>query len=167
VRTELDSWGAPEALRPNDPDAVSGVANQWLRLGADVGDRTRIQLTQRAQFATGGDDLTRERIGGLTQPFVTPLAGLPWGVVRSDRFVVAQPSAAFRVINRHELGVLLDVAATPIDGDDAVVALWGVGMFIDLRWEHWQADASLGWSPQRAQAVSSFFGALIGFGWSG
>ncbi|CAN0505211.1 unnamed protein product, partial [Laminaria digitata] len=153
VRSAHRAWGessAAEAVsRRNDPEAVILMVNQWVRYGAQVAPRLRLQAEQRFRWGRGEDDLTRDRIGGLN-PYVTPLGGAPWAAFLSGRYASGRLSTHVRVWDEVEAGLFCDaVAMQGILRDDSrrFGGAFGAGGFIDARIGDWQADLWLAWAP--------------------
>lgn len=167
-RDNTEPWGF--ASIANFPDRLAPRATLWLRAGTDLADGVRWQTHWHGEWQRGADDLIRARVGGLSAPFVDPLAGLPWAVARPDRMVRADLALPIRVRGAHELGVGVNGALTddPRAGGDPLGGLIGAYAFADARWGPWQLDVRLGRSvPTAALDESPLFTALVGFGWSG
>jgi hypothetical protein len=130
----------------------------------------RLQLQESAAFGVGEDDLTRDRIGGLT-PFAAPMAGAPWAGWLSERYVAAQGSVHVRAFDDFELGPLVTALglADPdrTGAQDELGGQWGVGALADYRRGPWQFDLRGGWSPTLAddsgRAAWNLFASL---GWT-
>ncbi|MGM0556657.1 MAG: hypothetical protein ACQEVA_09800 [Myxococcota bacterium] len=154
-RSDDAAWGArapsfePRDLR-NNPDRLSPSIDQWFRAGRQFMPDARIEFSEWAGWSEGVDDLGRNVLGGMN-PFVIPVAGLPWASLVSERYLVAQSSFHFRILGDVEAGVLVDAAgASDIrrTGDaDRLGFAAGFGAFVDARLDTWQADLRLGWSP--------------------
>lgn len=160
-RDDTTPWGF--ASIANLPARVSTKLGLWLRAGAPLRDGLRVQAHGRALWLHGADDLSRPRVGGLSAPFVEPLAGLPWAVSRPDRMAHLDVALAARVRGAHELGV--GVQGAVVDDIHAEGPLAGAYLFADGRWGPWQLDVRLGRSltaNPRAPALT----AHIGVGWA-
>ena len=110
----------------------------------------RIEFSEWAGWSDGVDDLGRRVLGGMN-PFVIPVAGLPWASLVSERYLVAQSSFHFQIWRDIEAGVLVDAAGVSDlrrtgDAEQLGFAA-GFGAFVDARIDTWQADLRLGWSP--------------------
>jgi len=177
ARSSVRDWGARTTPsfeppdRRNEPRQTSWLLQQWLRAGYRLHDRLRLQLAQTAFFATGVDDLSRARVGGLN-PYVVPLAGAPWAAFLADKVVAVQGSAHVRLFGKAEVGVLgdlvwLDDLERTGSSDAGLMA--GVGLFADLRLGAFQIDLRAGWTPtvdwQASRGQFGIFGAL-GWQWS-
>lgn len=113
-RTNRRAWGADVGgqLDPrNRPGDVTLTARQWLYAGAALSPLTRLQFEQHASYGTGEDDLTRNRLGGMN-PYVVPIAGLPWAVALSERLASVRMTLHVkpRQWSPHELGLGVDGA---------------------------------------------------------
>lgn len=166
ARSQAQPWGArnPAAFAPadlrNDPSRAIFTARQWLRAGAKLHARLRLQIDETASWMWGADDLVRARIGGLN-PYSVPLVGAPWAGYLADDFAAADVSLHVRVVREHEVGVLVDgVALDDVHRTGGPTArtgvLAGIGVFADLRVKGWQLDVRGGWSP--TVQLSSFAG---------
>ena len=175
VASESRPWGArdadtfdpPDARNDPAPTAVRGV--QWLRAGWQMLPAVRTQLHQSARLASGEDDVTRARIGGLN-PYSVNLAGAPWAHNLSDDYAAAAWSWHLRVWDDLELGpladavILRDIGRT---GDTAADLMWGVGGLVDWRSGPWQIDARGGWSPTLAdRSGKAAWNAWLSVGWA-
>jgi hypothetical protein len=129
---------------------VGVSVDQWFRAGNQFTPDARVEFAEWAGWAEGVDDLDRAMLGGMN-PFVIPVAGLPWSSLRADRYLVGQTSFHFRLWRDVEAGVLMNAAAVSDirrTGDvDDVGAAAGFGAFLDARLGTWQGDLRLGWSP--------------------
>lgn len=113
-RRHHGAWGADIGgqLDPrNRPGAVTLTARQWLYAGTNLGSFARLQFEEHASYGAGEDDLTRNRVGGMN-PYVIPVAGLPWAALLSERLVSARVALHVKPARRspHELGVGIDGA---------------------------------------------------------
>jgi hypothetical protein len=155
VRSEARPWGAraasfsPRDLR-NDPSTIVWSVRQWLRAGAPLGSRVRLQLSEVALWMSGADDLDRARVGGFN-PYVIPIAGAPWPAWLADRLLAAELSLHVRLWRELEAGALLDGAVLgdiERTGNPLVPGpVWGAGLFADLRIGAWQIDVRGGYCP--------------------
>jgi hypothetical protein len=154
-RSDDTAWGArdatfnPRDLR-NDPAQISASVDQWFRAGRQFLPDARIEFSQWAGWSDGVDDLGRDVVGGMN-PFVIPVAGLPWASLLSERYLVAQSSFHFAVWRDVEAGLLVDAAGASdirrTGETDSLGFAAGFGGFVDARFGSWQADLRLGWSP--------------------
>ena len=174
LRSDVARWGASgPAFFPadprNDPSRAIFGAVQWLRAGAQLHPRVRLQLREEGRFMWGEDDLVRARIGGMN-PWSVPLAGAAWGGYLSGRFLAGEGSIHVRVRGEHEVGALVD--AVLLDdvrrvGDHEAHVLYGVGAFADLRFRRTQLDLRGGWSPTvQPGRFAGGFSLLAAAGWT-
>ena len=138
-RSAARPWGARDAsfsppdLR-NSPKALVLSARQWLRAGARLSARVRIQFEELAVWMSGADDLDRVRLGG-SNPYSVPLVGTPWPEYLASKLAAAQLTLHIMVWRELELGPLVDAAVV----DDVARTgnplkpgvLAGVGAFLD------------------------------------
>ncbi len=169
ARSDAPRWGAADDPR-NSPSLLVFRPRQWLLAGFRAHDRVRLQLQESAAFGVGEDDLTRDRIGGLT-PYAVPMAGAPWPAWLSERYVAGQGSAHVRVFDDFEVGPL--VTATGLadpdrtGDDDTFGGHLGVGALADYRRGPWQLDLRGGWSPTLADdSGRAAWNAWVSLGWS-
>ena len=173
VRSDTRAWGADTGagLDPrNDPGAVIVTGRQWLYAGVALGTRVRLQLEEHASYGHGEDDLTRNRVGGMT-PYVIPIAGLPWAALLSERLIAAQLGlhVALGEAKAHEVGLAVsggvfnDVRRT---GDlDSYGGAGGLMAFADMRFGRFQLHARLGWGfPSPWQVDPPHFSGLVAGG---
>ena len=171
VRDTAQSWGALAGVDDgrNHPGRVILMARQWLRAGAVVSPRVRVQLEQSASWGDGEDDLTRPRAGGMN-PYVVAIPGLAWPSLLSERLIAAQASAHLRPSLRlpHELGVAVAVGAfndvRRVGALDAFGATGGVAAFADLRFGRWQVYVRAGWAFPVAWLPGTHLSVLAGLG---
>ena len=171
VRDTAQPWGALSGVDDgrNHPGRVILMARQWLRAGAAVSPRLRLQLEQSASWGDGEDDLTRPRAGGMN-PYVVAIPGLAWPSLLSERLIAAQASAHVRPSLRlpHELGVAVAVGAfndvRRVGALDAFGAAGGVAAFADLRFGRWQAYVRAGWAFPVAWLPGTHVSVLAGLG---
>ena len=172
-RTEAHEWGAtdPERFDPadrrNPGEPLILLFRQWLRAGAQVHDRLRIQVAQFAGTGRHEDDLTRVRLGGLN-PYVVPLAGSPWAGMVAGTFIAAEISLHVRIWRELELGVLGQGAALEdLDrtGDGELDMVGGLGAFADLRFGAFQIDLRAGWTPSLRAEPLGHWNVFAAFGW--
>ncbi len=115
---------------------------QWIRAGARVHRRLRVQIEQQASYGVDEDDLTRPRVGGMN-PYAVQIPGLPWPALLSERLVAGLVSAHWRVVPHaeHELGVAFGAGGfndPARRGDlDRYGFFAGAALFADLRWSRW------------------------------
>lgn len=140
ARSDASAWGAVNGVDDgrNHPGAVILMARQWLRAGAQLTPRWRVQVEESASWGAGEDDLTRVRVGGMN-PYVVPLPGLPWAALLCERFAAAQASVHVRPSLRWRSEVGVAVAGGAFNDPHRVGALTsfdgaaGVAAFADLR----------------------------------
>lgn len=172
LRDDSAAWGAPAGggRRRNEPGAVILSARQWLRAGAQVSPRVRLQLAESAGWGVGEDDLTRARVGGMN-PYVVRVAGLPWPALLCERYLAGEAAVHLRpsLARPHELGVALgggvfnDPRRTGALGDFELAG--GVSLFADLRFGRWQAYARAGYAlPAPWLDGGPFLAAFAGLG---
>lgn len=144
-RTRRGPWGASigGTTDPrNDPGEVIFTARQWLYAGKRLSPIVRLQFEEHASYGAGEDDLTRNRIGGMN-PYVVPVAGLPWAAFLSEDVVSVRAALHLRprADSSHEFGVGLDgaiVSDARRNGDRSHVSGAGGGYaFADLRFGRW------------------------------
>ena len=145
-RLDAPSWGIADR---NTPDRNLFFIRQWAAIGIPIGTRVRLQLTERGGWGWSEDDLTRARIGGLN-PYVVPIAGVPWAGFLAGRYLAGQATLHFNVGGDIEVGPQFDVV-TLRDirrrDEDAFGWAMGVGAFVDVRWGRWQGELRAGYSP--------------------
>lgn len=172
-RTDASAWGArsdeftPRDLR-NDPATQSVSLTQWFRAGKQVTPAARFEFSEWAAWSDGVDDLDRGMLGGMN-PFVVPVAGLPWASLITGRYLVVQPSLHYRLWREIEAGVLVDIAGVSDirrAGElDEFGAAAGFGGFVDARLGSWQADLRVGWSPDfNWQSAGPHVGVMVAVG---
>lgn len=160
VRDRYAAFGATEAAGFDDPDRrndarqASRYGLVWLRAGRQLHERLRLQTSQALIVGRDVDDLNRWRLGGLN-PYVAPVAGLPWASYLSSNVWSAEVAAMARVAGDHEVGAVFHAARFSRDealrtGDGQRLALdsgvYGAGLVSDLRFGDWQVEAKLGWA---------------------
>jgi hypothetical protein len=161
ARSQTYRWGLDDPR--NDPSSLVLGARQWLRAGARLTSRLRLQIEELAVWLSGADDLDRVRIGGLN-PWTVPVAGQPWPSHLASKLASAQVSLHIRVWREFEVGALVDgvVLDDLHRNGSSPGALFGVGAFVDFRLRGWQLDVRGGYSPP---AGTSLF-ASLGWGWA-
>jgi len=174
-RSEATPWGArdPAAFAPPDPRNAPGrtilLARQWLRAGAQLHSRVRVQVDEVATWMWHEDDLVRLRVGGFN-PYSVPLAGAPWPGYLSGKLAAIDASLHVRVWRDHEVGVVADgvVLDDPRrNGSSGVGVLGGIGAFVDARIGAWQLDVRGGWSPTtQPGSVAGSWGLFAAAGWA-
>ncbi len=176
-RSAWGPWGArdPAAFSPVDPRNTPGstilMARQWLRAGAQLHPRVRVEVAEVATWMWHEDDLVRLRVGGFN-PYSVPLAGAPWAGYLAGKLAAADASLHVRVWREHEVGVVGDwvVLDDPRrTGAGGAGVLGGLGAFADARFGMWQLDLRGGWSPttQPGSAAGSWgLFAAAGWAWS-
>lgn len=155
VRGDASPWGAQEDPR-NRPAPVGLALRQWLRAGHQLLPWARLQLTQQAGFGFGLDDLYRTRVGGMN-PYVVPVAGLPWAALLASNYVALQLSAHFKVWQELEVGPWVDgVVLEDIErrGRDDLDWTGAAGAFADWQLGSWQFDLRAGWTLPQAWQVA-------------
>lgn len=139
---------APGRLEPrNDAGRGASTLRLWAAGGRRVG-ALRLAGELNGAWGRGHDDITRDRLGGLT-PYVVRVPGLPWAALISARYLVAEGRLALGLGDEgaHELGVLLagGVVNDPRRLDLREAGLVGGGaLFADLRFGSWQVHAQGG-----------------------
>jgi hypothetical protein len=172
LRSDTSPWGSVGAVTDtrNRPGDVIFSARQWLRAGAQLTPRVRVQLDENASWGEGEDDLTRVRVGGMN-PYVVPVPGLAWPALLCERLLAGQVSVHVRPSLRHghEFGALVaggvfnDVRRT--GGLDTFDAGGGVAAFGDLRFGRFQAYLRAGWAfPTAWLQEPPHFSALVALG---
>jgi hypothetical protein len=173
-RSDASPWGARDAtFAPPDPRNAPGrtilLARQWLRAGAELHERIRVQLDEVATWMWHDDDLVRLRVGGFN-PYSVPLAGAPWAGYLAGKLAAVDASVHVRVWREHEVGVVADgvVLEDPRrTGASGVGVLAGVGAFADARFGMWQFDVRGGWSPTVTPgSVAGSWGLFAAAGWA-
>lgn len=161
LRSDDTDWGL--GIR-NRPAPLIPRVRQWATAGREVRDGLRLQARQEAGWGWGEDDLTRARVGGLN-PYVVPIAGVPWAAFLSSRYVSARASGHVDGVGESEWVALIDAALvqdTDRNGGDDFSPVVGLGLGWDGRLGPWQIDAVFGYAPpldwQRADGplVSGF-----------
>ncbi len=154
-RLDAPTWGpflgVPRVadFERNAPDRTLVFIRQWAAMGAVLAPGWRLQLTERAGWGWGEDDLTRARIGGLN-PYVVPVAGLPWAAILAGRYIAGQVTLHFEAFDDVEIGPQIDVVAVRDirrRGEDEFGVALGIGGFVDVRWGPWQVELRAGYSP--------------------
>lgn len=152
-RTARRAWGADVGGGQLDPRNAPGdvilTARQWLYAGVRLAPAVRLQFEEHASYGRGEDDITRNRLGGMN-PYVVPIAGLPWAVALSERLASARATMHVRVgRTRHELGVGADgaVFADPYRTGDLrrYGGAGGAFAFGDFRTTRWQFHGRFGY----------------------
>lgn len=149
-RSHSDQWGLQSGGVFSDPRNRPGdpilLLRQWSAWGTPLAQGLRLQLGQQFAWGEGEDDLTRMRIGGLN-PWVVPVAGLPWAALLSGRFVAGQAGLHVALGGSHELGLLLhgvwlqDPGRT---GAEEWGGAGGGGLHLDLRTDSMQLNLLVG-----------------------
>jgi len=154
--SEVRDWGPvvddlSTTARINSPSESMFLANQWILFGRELGRRHRIEISERASYMTGVDDLYRAVIGGMS-PYSVNVPGIPWGFYHADNFV----SGMVRLASRVELGQ--DIEVGPVvgaialndasrSGVDDYTIQYGYGAYADIRVGAWQYEIRGGLSP--------------------
>lgn len=171
VRDDPHAWGALRGVDDgrNRPGRVILMARQWLRAGAQLTPRVRVQLEESASWGDGEDDLTRPRAGGMN-PYVVPIPGMAWPSLLSERLIAAQASVHVRpsLALPHELGVAVAGGAfndvRRVGALDTLGGAGGVAAFTDLRFGRWQAYVRAGWAFPVAWLPGTHVSVLAGVG---
>lgn len=148
MRGKASAFGAEVAPGQLDPRNDAGRGAATLRLWAAAGQRfgaLRLAGELNGAWGTGHDDITRDRLGGLT-PYVVRIPGLPWAALLSERYLVGEGRLALGLGDgrAHELGVLVagGVVNDPRRTGAREPGLVGGGaLFADLRFGSWQVHA--------------------------
>lgn len=155
VRSTARPWGARDssAFMPaderNNPGQVILLVRQWLRAGWQPLPRLRFQLAQGVFWSHREDDLARVRVGGMN-PYVVPVAGVPWAAYLAGKLVVASLSGQLRVWKDVEAGVSLDggqLDDRKRTGRSGPGPILGAGLLADGRFGPTQVDLRAGWAP--------------------
>jgi hypothetical protein len=172
-RSDAHPWGArgegswPVDTR-NEPRSSSFSATQWLMAGTQLHPRIRTQLRQSAVAGAGLDDLNRVRVGGLN-PYVVPVAGLPWAAYLAEQLLAVRWSWHVRFFREMEAGLLADLAVVDDHrrtGSSPSTVVTGLGLFLDLRWGDFQVDLHGGLSPPLdASRVTTHVALFADLGW--
>jgi hypothetical protein len=146
----------------------------WLKAGRQVTERVRVQTTQLVMAGQHMDDLNRWRIGGLN-PYVAPVAGLPWAAYLLSNFWHSEVSAAVRVAGEHEVGLMWHMVR--MSGDDVLRrgdgewgglggGFYGGAVYGDLRFGPWQIEAKLGATrPDNVLVGAPYLGGWLSAGY--
>ena len=175
ARSNDQPWGALDAdafavTDPrNAPDPFAPRVRQWLQAGWQIVPAVRTQLTETAVFGEGGDDLTRDRIGGAG-PYSVTLPGAPWASWLSERYLAGSWSWHFAVSPDVEVGPVVGAVLLSdpdrVGADDEVATLLGVGALADWRIGPWQVDVRGGWSPSVSERADQLaFSVWLGGGY--
>jgi hypothetical protein len=173
-RSDTRPWGARDPVFApidprNDPGRSIFMMRQWLRAGAVLHPRLRLQLDEVATWMWNEDDLVRLRVGGFN-PYSVPLAGAPWAGYLAGKLAALDASLHVRVWRDHEVGVVADgvVLDDPRrTGSGGAGLLAGVGAFVDARFGRWQIDLRGGWSPTvRPGTAAGSWGLFAAAGWA-
>lgn len=152
VRSQTRPWSLsadpqPERQR-NTPAVVAATVSARALSGMPIGRSARLQLEQRVVATVGLDDTERPRVGGMN-PWVVPVAGLPWAS-HVPNHVAAQRASLHLAAGRGvEVGPIVDVAwIDDIDRTGGAAGIrGGVGAFVDARLQSWQVDTRIGYAP--------------------
>lgn len=145
-----DSFEVPD-LR-NDGAQSSILARAWIRAGYALTKKMRVQGMINMATGQNQDDLNRVRAGGMN-PYVIPIAGLPWASHLPDTIVSSELAMHYKILSNSEIGAMMhsavmnnnDLQRTRIDDPD-IGGLIGVGLFGDWRFGDWQFDSRFGWA---------------------
>ncbi len=171
VRSDASAWGAVGGVDDgrNHPGAVILMARQWMRAGARLGSRVRVQLDEYASWGDGEDDLTRVRAGGMN-PYVVPIPGYAWPALLCERLVSAQVSLAVRpsLASGHELGLAVAGGAfNDIHRRGELMTFSGAGgvaAFTDLRFGRWNVHVRAGYGFPSEGVEAPRVSALVALG---
>lgn len=153
-RSSSRAWGARgppfSPIDPrNEPETPILTVRQWLEIGWPLSTPVYLRLAESAAWGSGEDDLTRSRLGGLN-PWVAPVAGLPWGSIVSGRYLTGRLGLRWTGWADHEFGIFVDgggIADLRRTGAlDTLDPAMGFGALADLRFGDWKADARIGWA---------------------
>lgn len=177
IRSNDMPWGArdPDTFTTvdlrNTPDKAAVVGTVWLKAGWQIAQWVRTQLQGNATIGQGQDDLTRDRIGGMS-PYTVNLPGAPWASWLSSRYVADVWSWHFKAAEGLEIGPLIGavVLTDPdrIDAQSETALLWGTGLLVDWRIDDaWQVDLRGGYSPSVSErADRAAWSVWLGAGWA-
>lgn len=108
IRSNNTPWGARDAdafspidLR-NTPDKAAVLGTVWFKGGWQIANWVRTQIQGNATIGQGQDDLTRDRIGGMS-PYSVMLPGAPWASWLSSRYVADAWSWHFKAAEGLEM----------------------------------------------------------------
>lgn len=172
VRSDINVWGPPaDQGRPNDPEKWILTINQWYRGGWQFVRWFRLEVQENASWGENQDDITRQRVGGMN-PYSIVVPGVPWAGILSERLLIGQASAHFRVTKdrAQEIAVLVSGGAVndPFRVGDLndFGGIGGVALMTDLRWGPVSLYARLGYAfPVNWLADDPFFSVFGGIGW--
>ncbi|MGK0358235.1 MAG: hypothetical protein ACI9U2_000518 [Bradymonadia bacterium] len=177
IRSNNTSWGARDAdafspidLR-NTPDKAAVLGTVWLKAGWQIANWARTQIQGNATIGQGQDDLTRDRIGGMS-PYSVMLPGAPWASWMSSRYVADAWSWHFKAAEGLEIGPVLGAVLLTdpdrVDAQSETALLWGAGLLVDWRiGDDWQVDLRSGYSPSVSdRANRTAWSSWIGVGWA-
>lgn len=154
-RSFAHTWGARDssAFTPaderNNPGQVILLVRQWLRAGWQPLPRLRFQLAQGVFWSRREDDLIRVRVGGMN-PYVVPVAGVPWAAYLASKLVSASLSGHLQVWKDMEAGGSLDgglLDDPERTGHSDPGPILGASLLVDGRFGPTQVDLRAGWSP--------------------
>lgn len=170
VRSDRRAWGYDTGGGQTDPRNRPGMpvmmARQWMYAGVALGQWGRLQLEEHASWGHGEDDLTRNRAGGMN-PYVIPLAGLPWATFLSERLVAGQASLHVKLgASAHEAGVAVNGGAfNDPYRTGQLMSFGGAGgaeAFVDLRFGGWQLYGRFGMAfPSPWQLAQPLYSGVV------
>lgn len=161
LRDQAQDFGAidPASFTPDDARNHSQralfVARAWARAGKQLSQRFRLQGMLYGASGVAQDDLVRVRAGGLN-PYVVPIAGLPWATYLPDKLLSSEIALHVKVLKDSEVGLLANGALMPASdlARRAEAEGWGgvtgLGLFGDWRFGDWQLDTRVGLAPNSA-----------------
>lgn len=113
--------------------------------------------------------MTRARIGGLN-PYVVPVAGVPWAGFLSSRYASVRMSGHVDGGGTEWVALADAVLVQDVrrDGGDGFSPVVGIGLGWDARLGPWQIDAMVGYAPELdwQRVDGPLVSALIGAGHS-
>ncbi|MEM7135826.1 MAG: hypothetical protein AAF500_04560 [Myxococcota bacterium] len=168
VRSDINTWGLDDGR--NDPTKAILTVNQWYRGGWQFKPFFRLEVQETANWGENQDDISRQRVGGMN-PYSIVVPGVPWAGILSERLLIGQASAHFRVKKNkpQELGVLIS-GGTVNDpfrtGNlDSFGGIGGVAVMTDLRWGPVSLYARVGYAiPTNWLADEAFISVFGGIG---
>ncbi len=148
-RNQANKWGFTSSTndRINNPKTSALLLKQWLGFGINLGT-LRIQLKETAFFSENSDDINNARVGGMN-PYVTPIAGMPWASFIVNQYLSAHPALYFKIFGESELGIQMDFVYLK-DVNRTGSKQWGsaigLSLHADVRINSWQFDLKGGYT---------------------